>query len=76
MYAQLENEVLSAMADKKKVIGEIIKTNNKKSSQFLNDVKKHSTCIEQVEKFGTNAHVILLQRRLEKDSVCRLKSTV
>ncbi|KAH3802850.1 hypothetical protein DPMN_156543 [Dreissena polymorpha] len=76
MYADLENEVLSVIADKKKVIVEQIKTNNEKLRQFLNDVKQQSTYIEHVEKFGTNEHVVLLQRCLEKDTVCRLKSTV
>ncbi|KAH3802804.1 hypothetical protein DPMN_156488 [Dreissena polymorpha] len=76
IYAQLENEVLSSIADKKKVIGEKIKTNNEKARQFLNDIEQQSTYVEQVEKFGTNEHVVLLQRQLEKISVCRLKSTV
>ncbi|KAH3802845.1 hypothetical protein DPMN_156536 [Dreissena polymorpha] len=76
IYAQLENEVLSSIADKKKVIGEKIKTNNEKTLQFLNDIKQQSTYIEQVEKFGTNEHVVLLKRKLEKNSVCRLKSTI
>ncbi|KAH3802747.1 uncharacterized protein LOC127837264 [Dreissena polymorpha] len=76
IYAQFENEVLSSIADKKKVIGEKIKTNNEKARQFLNAIEQQSTYIEQVEKFGTNEHVVLLQRQLEKNSVCRLKSTV
>ncbi|KAH3802730.1 hypothetical protein DPMN_156410 [Dreissena polymorpha] len=76
IYAQFENEVLSSIADKKKVIGEKMKTNNEKARQFLNDIEQQSTYIEQVEKFGTNEHVVLLQRQLEKNSVCRLKSTV
>ncbi|KAH3803077.1 hypothetical protein DPMN_156777 [Dreissena polymorpha] len=76
IYAQLENEVLSAIADKKKVIGDKIKTNNEKACQFLSDIKQQSTYIELVEKFGMNEHVVLLQRRLEKDSVCRMKSAV
>ncbi|KAH3802787.1 hypothetical protein DPMN_156471, partial [Dreissena polymorpha] len=67
MYVQLENNVLSAIADKKKVIIEKLKTNNEKSSQFLKDVKQQSTYIEHVEKFGTHEHVVLLQRRLEKE---------
>ncbi|KAH3802822.1 hypothetical protein DPMN_156512 [Dreissena polymorpha] len=69
IYAQLENEVLSSIADKKKVMGEKIETNNDKARQFLNDIKQQSTYIELVEKFGTNEHVVLLQRRLEKNSV-------
>ncbi|XP_052220148.1 uncharacterized protein LOC127837262 [Dreissena polymorpha] len=76
MYAQLVNNVLSAIADKKKVIIEKLKTNNEKSSQFLKDVKQQSTYIEHVEKFGTHEQVVLLQRRLEKEPVCRLKSSV
>ncbi|KAH3722356.1 hypothetical protein DPMN_065314, partial [Dreissena polymorpha] len=76
MYAELENEVVSTIADKKKVIGEKIKSNNEKSRQFLNVVKQQYSHIDHVEKFGTNEHVVLLQRRLEKDTVCCLKSTV
>ncbi|XP_052224360.1 transcription intermediary factor 1-beta-like [Dreissena polymorpha] len=76
IYAQLENVVLSSIADKKKVIGEKIKTNNDKTRQFLNDIKQQSTCFEQVQKFGTNEHVVLLQRQLEKNSVSRLKSII
>ncbi|KAH3802763.1 hypothetical protein DPMN_156446 [Dreissena polymorpha] len=76
IYAQLENEVLSSIADKKKVIGEKIKTNNDKARRLLNDIKQQSSYIELVEKFGTNEHVVLLQRRLKKNSVWRLKSTV
>ncbi|KAH3802796.1 hypothetical protein DPMN_156480 [Dreissena polymorpha] len=76
MYAQLEHKVLSAIADKKRVIGEKIKTNNEKARQFLNDIKQQSTYIEQVENVGTNEHVFLLQRQLEKNLVCRLKSTI
>ncbi|KAH3802834.1 hypothetical protein DPMN_156524, partial [Dreissena polymorpha] len=64
------------IADKKKVIVDQIKTNNETSRQFLNDVKQQSTYIDQVENFGTDEHVVLLQRRLEKDSVIRLKSTI
>ncbi|KAH3802784.1 hypothetical protein DPMN_156468 [Dreissena polymorpha] len=69
MYAQLENEVLSAIADKKKVIEEKIKTNNENTCQFLNDIKQQSTYIEQVGKCGTKEHDVLLQRQLEKDSM-------
>ncbi|XP_052224354.1 transcription intermediary factor 1-beta-like [Dreissena polymorpha] len=69
MYAQLENEVLSAIADKKKVIEEKIKTNTENTCQFLNDIKQQSTYIEQVGKCGTKEHVVLLQRQLEKDSL-------
>ncbi|KAH3802770.1 hypothetical protein DPMN_156453 [Dreissena polymorpha] len=76
MYAELEDEVLSAIADKKKVIGERKKINNDNLRQFLNDIKQQSSYIEQVEKFGTNEHVVLLQRQLEKNSVIRLKSSV
>ncbi|XP_052220158.1 uncharacterized protein LOC127837270 [Dreissena polymorpha] len=71
IYAQLENEVLSSIADKKKVIGDKIKTNNDKARQFLNDIKQQSTYLEQVEKFGTKEHVVLLQRQLEKNSFFR-----
>ncbi|KAH3702230.1 hypothetical protein DPMN_077238 [Dreissena polymorpha] len=76
MYAQLENEVLSSIADKKKVIGEKIKINSEQSRQFLNHIKQQLAIIENVEKFGTNEHVLLLKRKIEKESVCRLKSTV
>ncbi|KAH3839758.1 hypothetical protein DPMN_113195 [Dreissena polymorpha] len=75
IYAQLENEVLSSIADKKKFKGEQIKTNNDKARQFVNDIKQKSTYIKQVEKFGTNEHVVLL-RQLKKISVCRLKSII
>ncbi|XP_052224358.1 uncharacterized protein LOC127840009 [Dreissena polymorpha] len=76
IYAHLENEVLSAIADKKKEIGEKIKTNNEKARQFLNDIKQQSTYIELVQKFGMNEHVVLLQRRLKKNLVCRMKSAI
>ncbi|XP_052267465.1 uncharacterized protein LOC127869170 isoform X2 [Dreissena polymorpha] len=76
MYAELENEVVSTIADKKKVIGEKIKSNSENLLQFLNVVKQQYSHIDHVENFGTNEHVVLLQRRLEKDTICRLKSTV
>ncbi|KAH3802788.1 hypothetical protein DPMN_156472, partial [Dreissena polymorpha] len=76
IYAQLENEVLSSIADKKKVIGDKIKRNNDNARQFFNEIKQQSTYIEQVEKFGTNEQLVLLQRQLDKNSVCRLKSII
>ncbi|KAH3802825.1 hypothetical protein DPMN_156515 [Dreissena polymorpha] len=37
----------------------------------------HRKCEEvKVQKFGTNEHVVLLQRQLEKNSVSRLKSII
>ncbi|XP_052224355.1 uncharacterized protein LOC127840006 [Dreissena polymorpha] len=68
IYAQLENEVLSSIADKKKVIGDKIKRNNDNARQFFNEIKQQSTYIEQVEKFGTNEQLVLLQRQLDKNS--------
>ncbi|KAH3802795.1 uncharacterized protein LOC127837259 [Dreissena polymorpha] len=76
MYAQLENEVLSAIGDKKKVIGEKMKTNIEEARNLLNDIKQQSTYIEHVEQFGNNGHIFLLQRQLDNHVVCRLKSTV
>ncbi|XP_052220147.1 uncharacterized protein LOC127837260 isoform X2 [Dreissena polymorpha] len=76
IYEQIKNNVLSAIADKKKIIQDKIKENTENLSQFLIDVKQQSTYFENVEQFGTNEHVVLLQRRLKKDAVSRLKSIV
>ncbi|KAH3802808.1 hypothetical protein DPMN_156493 [Dreissena polymorpha] len=76
MYAQLEHEVLSAIADKKKVIGEKIERSNEQTIPFFNEIEQQSTYIEHVEKFGTPEHVFLLQRQLNQNAICCLKSTV
>ncbi|KAH3803033.1 E3 ubiquitin-protein ligase TRIM33-like [Dreissena polymorpha] len=75
VYNQLEKDFLSEIAGRKKLIEEQVQAHNQKLHHFLQDIKQQSDLIETVEKVGTNEHVFLLQRQLEQDAVCHLKST-
>ncbi|KAH3802844.1 hypothetical protein DPMN_156535 [Dreissena polymorpha] len=54
MHAQLESEVLSAIADKKKVIGEQIITNNKNTCQLIpNSSQPLLNTLRNLERMNT-----------------------
>ncbi|XP_052224368.1 uncharacterized protein LOC127840019 [Dreissena polymorpha] len=55
IYNQHENELLSEIAGRKKLIGEQIQAQNEKLQLFLQDIQQQSDLIENVEKFGTNS---------------------
>ncbi|KAH3802686.1 hypothetical protein DPMN_156365 [Dreissena polymorpha] len=75
-YNKIEETVLSSIADKKKVIFEKISVQQKSVRHILNDTEHQSSCIEQVEKFGTEVHAVLVQRKIQKEPQTRLQSSV
>ncbi|KAH3802673.1 hypothetical protein DPMN_156351 [Dreissena polymorpha] len=75
-YNKIEETVLSSIADKKKVIFEKISVQRESVRHTLNDTEHQSSFIEQVEKFGTEVHAVLVQRKIKKEPQARLQASV
>ncbi|KAH3803027.1 hypothetical protein DPMN_156725 [Dreissena polymorpha] len=71
IYNQHENELLSEIAGRKKLIGEQIQAQNEKLQLFLQDIQQQSDLIENVEKFGTNS---VVRRRTGRSTFFRFAS--
>ncbi|KAH3802695.1 hypothetical protein DPMN_156374 [Dreissena polymorpha] len=75
-YSKIEQEVVALIADKKKVIFEKMGAQRQSVTQILSDIEHQSYYIDHVEKFGTEDHVALVQRKIDQETRPRLQSAV
>ncbi|KAH3802698.1 hypothetical protein DPMN_156377 [Dreissena polymorpha] len=75
-YTTIEKTVLSSIADKKRAIFEKSGAQRESICSILKDIEQHSSFIEQLEKFGTEDHVMLLQRKIVNETQPRLQSSL